>query len=141
FLGHLKSGRIVDHATLGATVSTESNGAVVVGSILEQSEAVRRGLRIDDEIVTFAGRPIRSVNQFKNILGIYPKGWVVPLVYRQKDQKTEVFVRLRALHRKSEFLPKKGQPIDPDHPKPQPKKDDKNPEKKPEGKPGDKKPQ
>lgn len=141
FLGHLRSGRIVDHATLGATVSTESDGTVVVGSILEQSEAFRRGLRIDDEIVSFAGRPIRSVNQFKNILGIYPKGWVVPLVYRQKDQKTEAFVRLRALHRKSEFLAKKGQPIDPDHPKPQPKKDDKNPEKKPEGKPGDKKPQ
>lgn len=138
FLGHLKSGRIVDHATLGASVSTESDGTVVIGSILELSEAYRRGLRIDDEIVSFAGRPIRSVNQFKNILGIYPKGWKVPIVYRHEDQKREAYVRLRGLHRKSEFLPgggKRPQP-NPEQPKP----GDPKPEKKPGDKPDEKKP-
>src|SRR5207248_8183899 len=117
FMDSLRGGLVVDHATLGAAVTTRDDGSVVVTSILEQSEAFRRGLRADDEIVSFAGRPIRSVNQFKNVLGIFPKGWMVPLVYRQKDQKTEVYVRLRGLHRKSEFLPKRGQPIDPDQPK------------------------
>ena len=107
FMGHLRSGRIVDHATLGATVSTETDGSVVVGSILEESEAYRRGLRIDDEIVSFAGRPVRSVNQFKNILGIYPKGWKLPLVYRHKGEAQQVPVRMRALHRQSELTPKK----------------------------------
>jgi S1-C subfamily serine protease len=103
FLDHLKSGRTVDHATLGATVTGSDDGAVYVANILEQSEAFRRGLRVNDEIVSFAGRPIRSVNQFKNILGIYPKGWTVPLVYRRDGVKHEVLVRLRALHRSAEL--------------------------------------
>jgi S1-C subfamily serine protease len=109
FLDHLKSGRIVDHATLGATVSSNDDGTVVVANILEQSEAYRRGLRIGDEIVSFAGRPIRSVNQFKNILGIYPKGWKLPLTYRREGQKHDVYVRLRALHRAAELSPDRPQ--------------------------------
>jgi serine protease Do len=105
FLDHLKSGRIVDHATLGAVVTGANDGAVYVSNILEQSDAFRRGLRIGDELVSFAGRPIRTVNQFKNILGIYPQGWRVPLVYRRDDEKHEIIVRLRALHRAAELQP------------------------------------
>ena len=109
-LGHLRSGRIVDHATLGATVGTDLNGRVVVSEILEQSEAFRRGLSVGDEIVSFAGRPVQSVNQYKNILGIYPSGWKVPLVFRHDGEKHEVVVRLRSLHRRSELAPKPKQP-------------------------------
>ena len=107
FMGHLRSGRIVDHATLGATVATRKDGAVVVTDILEESEAFRRGLEIDDEIISFAGRSIRSVNQYKNILGIYPKGWKLPLVFRRNNTRKKIFVRLRALHRESDFKAKK----------------------------------
>ncbi len=121
FLDHLKSGRVVDHATLGATVSTWDDGSVRVNNVLERSEAYRRGLRIDDEIVFFGGRPIGSVNQFKNILGIYPKGWKVPLVYRRDGKKYEVVVRLRALHRASEMMPGGGK----GKPKPKPGDDGK----------------
>ena len=103
FFDHLKSGRIVDHATLGATVQTDADGNVIIASILEQSEAYRRGLRSGDELVSFAGRPIRSVNQFKNILGIYPKGWKLPISYSRDGQKTDTVVRLRALHRSAEL--------------------------------------
>ncbi len=125
FLDHLQSGRIVDHATLGATVQSLTDGSVVVDGILEQSEAYRRGLRTGDELVSFAGRPIRSVNQFKNILGIYPKGWKRPLVYRREGEKHEIMVRLRALHRRAELLsaknamqppPPPGEPQPPDGP-------------------------
>ncbi|VAX36830.1 periplasmic serine proteinase DO [hydrothermal vent metagenome] len=110
FMGHLKSGRILDHAILGASVVTGEEGSIVVGSISESSEAYRRGLRIDDELITFAGRPIDSVNQYKNILGIYPAGWKLPIVYRKKNRKHKLYVRLRSLHRKSELTgkPKKG---------------------------------
>ena len=122
FLGHLKSGRIVDHATLGATVYADDEGAVRIGSILGQSEAFRRGLREGDELVSFAGRNIRSVNQFKNILGIYPKGWMLPVTYRRDGEKQDIIVRLRALHRKSEMAPKKRPPGPmPPEPKPEPK--------------------
>ena len=103
FREHLLSGRVVDHATLGATVTTDSEGRVVIGQILEQSEAYRRGLRSGDELVEFAGRPIRSVNQFKNILGIYPNGWKLPLTYRHEGEQRSVIVRLRTLHRAAEL--------------------------------------
>ncbi|MDP6060018.1 MAG: trypsin-like peptidase domain-containing protein, partial [Pirellulaceae bacterium] len=79
FMGHLRSGRIVDHATLGATVSVDQDGRVVVSNILESSDAYRRGLRYGDEVLRFGGRQIGSVNGFKNVLGIYPRGWRVPL--------------------------------------------------------------
>jgi len=103
FMDHLRSGRVVDHATLGATVTTREDGAVVVDGILDESEAYRRGLREGDEIISFGGRSVRSVNQFKNILGIYPKGWKLPLVFRRGQVRTETLLRLRALHRASEL--------------------------------------
>jgi serine protease Do len=121
FMGHLRSGRIVDHATLGATVSTRDDGAVVVSNILEDSEAYRRGLRVDDEIISFAGRPVRSVNQYKNILGIYPKGWKLPLIYRRGPDRHEVLVRLEALHHRTEMVPGGNRPQQPpEGPRPRP---------------------
>ena len=118
FREHLMSGRVVDHATLGATVTTDSEGRVVIGQILEQSEAYRRGLRSGDELVEFAGRPIRSVNQFKNILGIYPNGWKLPLTYKHEGEQKSVVVRLRTLHRASELNPDAGEEQPPKRPLP-----------------------
>jgi serine protease Do len=129
FLDQLRSGRIVDHATLGALVRTMHDRAVVVDRVLEESSAYRRGLREGDEVVSFAGRPIGSVNQFKNVLGIYPDGWKVPLVYRREGQRHEIMVELRPLHRASELLekpkesprpepsPRRPKPNDPEQPK------------------------
>jgi serine protease Do len=131
FLGHLRSGRIVDHATLGATVITDPEGRVLVSSVLESSEAFRRGLRLDDEIVAFAGRPVRSVNQFKNILGIYPKGWRLPLTYRREQLKHDVVARLRGVHTKAELMPKK-KPQGPARPQPKPGEKPKDGDKKPQ---------
>ena len=120
FIDHLRSGAVVDHATLGATVQSTPDGRIVVSSILETSEAYRRGLRLNDEIVSFAGRPIRSVNQFKNVLGIYPKGWRLPLTYRRDEQKFDMQARLRGVHTKSELMPQKANPKKP-QPAPKPK--------------------
>ena len=103
FIGSLKSGRVVDHATLGATVSTAEDGRVTVSDILENSDAYRRGLRVDDEIVRFAGRDIRSANSLKNIVGIFPKGWRVPLTYRRDGQVFDTMVRLRGVHHEGEL--------------------------------------
>jgi len=98
FLGHLKAGLETDHATLGALVgSAEEDGdlsRMTVQQILEESDAFRRGLRPDDQLVAFAGRPMTSTNQFKNVLGIYPKGWRLPLTYRRSNSKSEILVRL-----------------------------------------------
>jgi S1-C subfamily serine protease len=106
FLGDLHSGRIVDHATLGAVVGFDEQGRVVVTDILEQSDAYRRGLRYDDEIVSFGGRPIFTPNGFKNALGIFPKGWRVPLSYRRDGRRYDILVRLAGVHTESELLEK-----------------------------------
>jgi S1-C subfamily serine protease len=129
FLGYLRSGRIVDHATLGATVSSAEDGRVVVSNILETSDAYRRGLRYGDEIVAFGGRPISTVNGFKNVLGIFPKGWRVPLSFRQDGARRDVYVRLAGVHSPEELLEKTaGTPQVKPIPIPQPK---------PQGEPGD----
>src|SRR5438309_3027386 len=72
FMGHLKAGLDTDHASLGATVATETEksglGRMRVQQILEDADVARRGVDLDDELLSFAGRPMGSVNQFKNVL-------------------------------------------------------------------------
>src|SRR6266446_7488972 len=96
FMGHLRAGIDTDHATLGATVGSKSeeegSNKMIVKSIVEDSDARRRGIDTGDELVSFAGRQITTVNQFKNVLGLFPKGWRVPLEYRHEYDKKEVLV-------------------------------------------------
>ena len=114
FLGTLRSGRIVDHATLGAVVGRDNEGRVVVTDILDDSDAYRRGLRSGDEVFSFGGRHVSTPNAFKNVLGIYPKGWRVPLSFRRGGQRHDILVRLTGVHNSEELLEMLG-----DKPKPQ----------------------
>ena len=98
FLGMLRSGRLVDHATLGATVSTDDSGRALVSNILTNGDAYRRGLRYGDEIISFAGREIQTTNDFKNVLGTLPKDWRVPLVVRREGKEVTMLVRLMGVH-------------------------------------------
>ena len=103
FLSHLKSGRLVDHATAGFTVATDENGVSVDG-ILESSEAYRQGARYEDRLVEFAGRKVTTVNQFKNVLGIFPKGWRVPVKFARDGKMIDVFIRLQGVHTDEELV-------------------------------------
>ena len=136
FVGMLRGGRLCDHATLGATVATSEDGRVVVADILESSDAYRRGLRYDDEIVSIAGRPVRTVNAMKNILGTLPSGWRVPLVLRREGRPIEMLVRLAGVHSPAELAllvegggapadprQKKQKPLDKDAPQKNPHDD------------------
>jgi S1-C subfamily serine protease len=132
FIGLLKSGRMVDHASLGATVSTDSKRRVVVDDILDDSDAYRRGLRYGDEIIRFGGREIASTNAFKNVLGTYPDDWRVPLTYRRDGKEYDIKVRLASMHRPGELETLLDAEKEPPVPRaPEPKK---------EPKPGDRKP-
>jgi S1-C subfamily serine protease len=104
FLGSLKSGRIVDHATLGARVTSDDQGRVIVSDLLENSDAFRRGLRSDDEIMAFGGREVTTPNGFKNVLGIYPKGWRVPMSFRREGKRYDTLVRLTGVHNKEKLI-------------------------------------
>jgi serine protease Do len=120
FLGHLRAGLDSDHASLGAVVQTQTDklglGRMTVTSILEESDVARRGLDLDDEIVSFAGRPVTSVNHLKNIMGLYPRGWRVPLEYRRNEVRKEILVRLMGVQRK--VIDESGKAIP--NPQPQP---------------------
>ncbi len=136
FIGLLKSGRIVDHASLGATVSSDAERRVVIDDILDDSDAYRRGLRYGDELVRFGGREITSTNAFKNALGTYPKGWRVPIAYRRDGKEFDVRVRLAGAHREGELealLDTEQEPPVPDRPRRgnQPKPGDKRPQPRP----------
>ena len=60
--------------------------------------AVRR------QIVRFAGREITTANALKNVLGIYPSGWRVPLTYRRDGESFSTQVRLMGVHDESELI-------------------------------------
>lgn len=100
FMGHLRGGLNVDHATLGALVKTEDDGRMRVTKVLENTDAYRRGLREGDDLLSFSDRNIGSVNQFKNVLGIYPKGWRLPMSFRRmEDEKDTIGGRRETLVR------------------------------------------
>ena len=98
FLEHLKSGLIVDHGVADFTVETLPNSRVVVSQVSEVSEAWRRGLRPQDELVSFGGRALTSANDFQNILGIFPEATRVPMSWRNRDGLQSCTIRLRPLH-------------------------------------------
>ncbi len=120
FLGMLKSGRLVDHATLGATVSTDASGKVLVSNILSSSDAYRRGLRYGDEIIGLADREVRTTNHFKNILGTLPKDWRVPLVIRRDGKTQTLLVRLDGVHSEKELIDLVNSEAPEGHGEPQP---------------------
>ncbi len=104
FLSHLEAGRIVDHASLGFTVSTAEIGRVVVDDILETSDAYRRGLRYGDEIVEFAGREITTANALKTALGTFPRDWIAPLTFRREGRTFQVSLRLPGVHDPAQLI-------------------------------------
>ena len=87
-------------------MTADDQGRVVVSEILESSDAYRRGLRYGDQVLSFGGREITSVNGFKNVLGIFPRGWRVPLSFRHEDERHDVMVRLTGVHSREELLAK-----------------------------------
>lgn len=104
FLGPLRSGRVVDHATLGAITKFDDNGRVVVDDILASSDVFRRGLRVEDEIIRVAGRTIESPNAMKNLLGIFPAAWRIPITFRRDGEDFTIYTRLAYLHYESDLL-------------------------------------
>ncbi len=119
FLGYLRSGRIVDHATLGATVSTEPEGGVVVSNILESSDAYRRGLRYGAEILEIDGRVVQTANDLQNVMATLPNGWRVKMSYRSEGKTVETLVRTMGVHLEDELLKKMAGALPPPPPRPQ----------------------
>ena len=103
FVSHLKTGRVVDHATLGATVVTRSGPQAIVRAIERSSDAYRRGLRPGDEVVSLDGRDTPTANALLNAIGVLPAGWRSQLEYRRDGRLYRRSVRLGALHSPGEL--------------------------------------
>ncbi len=106
FVPQLKSGRMVDHASLGATVYTrrradDDRSQVIIDAIEKDSDAYRRGLRPGDEILMFGDREIHTANQLLNRVGVCPPGWPVEILYRRNSKLAGTTVRLERLHQQA----------------------------------------
>src|SRR5262245_44638457 len=120
FMGHLHAGLDADHASLGAFVASDNEniGRMRITRILEECDAARRGLDLGDDLIAFAVRPMGTVNEFKNVLGIFPKDWRMPLEFRRKTDRKEVLVRLEGVMVKQE---EEEDPNKPKQPGPNPR--------------------
>jgi hypothetical protein len=52
---------------------------------------------------------MESVNHFKNVVGIFPRGWRVPMKYRHENETKETLVRLMGVIRREVREPSKPQ--------------------------------
>jgi S1-C subfamily serine protease len=117
FRGYLHSGRILDHATLGATVATDpDDGSVRVTNILESSDAYRRGLRYASEVLSIDGRIVQSANDLQKVLATMPAGWRVKMSFREDGKTIDTLVRLRSVHLEDELLEKMAGALPPPPP-------------------------
>lgn len=103
FIPMWRAGLTTKHATAGFTVFDRGR-KVVVNQILEDSSPYKLGLRLGDEIVSFAGRPVTSANQFISHLGIFPANWPVEVAFRRDGVVQTIRFRL-------EDLPLPKQPV------------------------------
>ncbi len=124
FLGVLRSGRIVDHATLGATVASDPEGGVRVTNILDSSDAYRRGLRYGAEILEIDGRVVQTANDVQNVLATFPAGWRIPIGYRIDGESRKTLVRLASVHLPDELLEKMAGALPPPPPREEPRPDE-----------------
>lgn len=122
FLGCLHSGRIVDHATLGATVATDPDGGARVTNILDSSDAYRRGIRYGSEILEIDGRVVQTANDVQNVLATFPAQWRVNIRFRERGVTTQVPVRLASVHGPDELLEKMAGALPPPPPRQDPEK-------------------
>jgi serine protease Do len=127
FLPQLKAGMDTDHASPGFRLETDDEEGGLVKLIVKQiipSDAMRRGVDVDDQVTAFSSQRLHSVNQFKNLLGLYPKGWRLPITYRRVNDKKQVethetLIRLMGVQRQE--LPQPGQPQPQPGPGPRPR--------------------
>lgn len=96
FLPALLAGRFCEHGTLGATV-TDEDGKLIFNAVQEVSPAERAGIELGDELLTFTGRPVRTANQFNNMLAILPADWPVSIGVRRGPRELQLHTRLERL--------------------------------------------
>lgn len=97
FIPGLRAGLLVEHGSLGATTVDLGYRRVVFEKMLDPSVAAAVGIQVGDRLLMFGGREIHTANQFLNVLGTYPAGWPVVVVFERDGQQILRRVRLERL--------------------------------------------
>ncbi len=84
FIPELLATKLVEHATLDAGF-TQRSGKVICSSLISDSPAAQAGLKLKDELLEFEGVPIKTANQFTNLICTIPENWPVSLKVRSED--------------------------------------------------------
>jgi S1-C subfamily serine protease len=96
FLPGLRSGRLMVHGTLGATVQ-QLGDDVVLNAIQDLSPAEKAGLSLGDKILAINGRRVRTPNDYNNYIAILPADWPVRVKYSRDGKEREATARLERL--------------------------------------------
>lgn len=98
FIGDLMATKLVEHGTLDVRFA-ERNGKVVCEAMYNEGVAiVEKGLELGDELLEFEGYPIRSNDQFTNLVSTLPENWPAHVVFKKSDGTIkDVHVRLVGL--------------------------------------------
>ena len=89
FIPDLLATKLTEHATLDLQFS-ERSGRVVCSRRDALGPIAQAGLELGDELIEFEGIPIKTANQFTNLICTLPEQWPVELKVRKLDgsQKT-----------------------------------------------------
>ncbi len=126
FVPELLATKMAQHGTLDAIFGTRADG-VICHTVNLDSPAAKAGLALGDRLVSFEGFPIRSANEFTNLISMYPAGWPARVALERDGKERVIHVRLSAL------------PYEP-LVKPMPRPEQPEPEKPAEEKPSEEKP-
>lgn len=96
FLPCLYAGQLCPHGTLGATVQ-QAGPTLLFNQVQIEGPADRAGVRVSDEIVHLGGQPVRTPNEFNNLLAILPAEWPLQLTLRREGIEQTVTARLERL--------------------------------------------
>lgn len=95
FIPELLATKLVEHGTLDANFSDRGD-KVVCSTLSVDSPAAEAGLKLGDQMLEFEGVPIKTANEFTNLICTLPEGWPARMKIRKPDD-TEVTLQLRLL--------------------------------------------
>jgi S1-C subfamily serine protease len=96
FLPALRAGRLCEHGTLGATTELAGDD-LIFNAIQDLSPAARAGIELGDVLLAISGRPVRTPNDYNNIIATLPADWPVTISLRRRGHELTVRTRLERL--------------------------------------------
>lgn len=93
FIPDLLATKLTQHGTLDAVFGTREYG-VICETINLDSPLGKAGMRPGHILVSIEGVPIKTANQVKNEVSIYPANWPVEVVWKQEGRERRTVVRL-----------------------------------------------